>query len=496
MRCEKAAVSVIALIVFGLVLLAAAPSAKAQSASELKLNFIASDQKMMIYSCADRQLKIGQKMSVIRGGETIGTIEITEVKPKYCIAKTVDKKKDFQEMDTVVILTGAASTAAPAASAAPAAAPAASAPAASAPATASAPAAAPAAAAADAKPAAASTSSSTSSGGSSRRRSRADGSSSSSSTEAAPAASAETAAASTDSASSSRKSRRGGSSSSSSTDTSTDESAASAEAAPAEGEKKESPKSGSKKGEKKPADPRAYAFPTTYGATGLWTVPTANLQSKGTGAVSGYWGKYTTSGSYFQTEDFYKNYHENSELTIKNYGAAYGLTDVAELYIARYDRRLDALGYDMGGYVVIREDVKTNRIGVKYAPGKRIGLKKDTHKQWKYVVGAERFKADQTKGSRFYAVATLPYNKFNFHAGVFQMNYNGVAGKRIGSMGGVEFVVTPRLEMIGEVNLFQSDYEYNMALRYVVADQGAVLLGVRDITHTQMKSFGFSYSFN
>lgn len=328
----------------------------------------------------------------------------------------------------------------------------------------------------------------------SRRRSAAASNEGGAAEPAAASAPAAATAESTSTASSSSKksSRRGGSSSSSS------ETAAPAEAAPAEAAaapKDDKKPAAAKKTDKdqKPVDPRDISFMTTEGGSGLWEVPTARIIKKGRAGISYYWGKYSASASESETGQYGYDYSVSTSENLKSYSIAYGVDDNLEVYIgqqkAEATANLSVNGISASGDA----SAKNNDIGFKYKPGRRVLLKKDTKKKWDYAIGAERTKTSDIKGSKFYAVADFPFPKFNVHGGVFQINRRGIKGKRLGTEAAVEFVVTPRVLIFGEGILYQSTYTYNLAMRYIYKNTGALMLGVNDVTEMQIKSVGFSY---
>ncbi|MFA6450350.1 MAG: hypothetical protein WCX65_12825 [bacterium] len=463
----------------------------------MKINLVVSDEQLLIYAGANQGLKVGNKYSVVRDGETIGVIEITEVKERFSVAKIVSKTKDLQDMDNIVPAGAAAAKAEPAAKKESAA-----------PKAAAAPAAAPAAAAPETSPAAESKATSK------RRSSKVDESASAEKpadaapaeapaeaaaapkrtsrrgggSTAAPAADSEAAAAPADTADApKRTSRRGGAAS---TDDSSEADGAAADTK-ADAKKKDDAKAGGKKAISK--DPREINFATTEDGTGLWTVPTSRILDKGRAAISYYKSDYSLSYTEQRNDEYTSSEAGSLNMSSKALSLVYGVGNNIEVFASDVKDSAN-LSLTLDGYTATANGSAKGRVyGLKYKPGKRVILKKDTSKKWTYAVGAERTKYGDVNGSKFYAVADFPYPKFDVHGSLFQINRNGIRGKRLGTQAAIEFVVTPRVLLLSEVTLFQSQYTYNVAMRYIYQGQGALTLGLNDVTDMQIKTIGFSY---
>lgn len=439
--------------VFAAVMFFMSSAAAAQNDGSLVINLVVNDQRLLIYSGTQKGIATGQRYSVVRNGEIIGTIEIIEAKPTYSVAKVVDKKKDFQDMDTLVPPEKAAAAGATGAGKKEET---------SKPEEKSAE-----------KTGGGETKTETKPGEkeeskSSRRRSakvnEAESGAAAGGESAAPAEGSAAPAGEEAAPASEKKSSRRGRSSSSGESGATKKEEAPAETPAAAAEKKKEEPAKEKK--TVPNDPRAFAFATEKGFSGLWMLPTADIVEK----------RHAAASIYFQKAD-------DGDVDYTTTGFAYGLKKDVELTYSQTRTK-----FTNGSNT-------EQRFGIKYKLPKQYIFSKTTNKKWVMAVAAERYDVENVDGSRFYLMVDVPSQKFDFHGGFFQNNYQGIKGKRIGSMAGIEFTITPRWELLGEMFLFQGHYTWNYAMRYAYQGRGAVLLGLADATDVQYKSLGLSYNF-
>jgi len=484
MRWFYSACCLVALVLTAFFFPITAKTAKAEDENALRINLVISEQRVLIYAGLDKGINVGQKFSVVRYNEIIGTIEITEVKARYSVAKITSSKEAVQDMDMLIPegqkLSGPAKVESsipkqevtkPAASSdakTSAAAPSAPAPAASAPSNAT---------AADSQ-------------ASSRRRSSKVEESSSTESAAAATPAAETPA----KTSSGGRGRRGGSSAPPAEEASSEASSDASTSAADKSSAKSSASNSKKKSEK--IDPRAFNFPTDEGMSGLWTVPTAGIIEKGKVSFSHYYEKYSDSYSYREYGDFPEQKSFSTSTKNKMISFTYGIDDSLEIFGSQIKTTLNIEESLDGTPVPATSDsIKGHCYGIKYSPKKHLILKENTSKKWTYAFAAERTKFHDTQGSKFYAIADFPYQKFDVHGGVFHYSYNGINGHKYGSFAGVELPLASRTVLIVETVLFQTKYTWNYALRYIYQDRASILLGLSDVTDTRYKSFGVSYHF-
>jgi len=451
--------------------------------NDLKINLIVSEEKLMIYAGPDKGIEIGQKYNVIRNGKVIGKIEITDVKKTYSVGKILEKTQDIQELD-VIRLEGAVTTAAktePAKETQKE----------------------------EKKPAekkeevketkttkkdtAKSEKSTTSSTKSSKRRSsRTSSKSEDSSTEKTDESSAKKTVNKESTSSRRSSSGRGGSSRSKTTKK---EDTGNADEGGAEGAKDGKVAEAAKK-EKKKVDPRELAFPCENGMSGLWTIPTTDIIPKGKYALSYYQGSLDESK--YKTESVnniftYINSWSDYEQTAIS--VTYGVSENLELSISQINREGNVSSFNDNVYSEYKMDSEGNSIALKYNPRKKFLLKKDTNKEWSFAFAVERSEVEDVDGTKFYALMNVPTKKIDFNLGLYHFNFEGIVGKRQGTMAGIEIPFDSNLEFIGEMNLFQGDYTWSYAARYIHNEVGSILVGISDTTGMNYKSIGASYKF-
>ncbi|HOX27913.1 MAG TPA: hypothetical protein PLQ76_02030 [bacterium] len=221
-------------------------------------------------------------------------------------------------------------------------------------------------------------------------------------------------------------------------------------------------------------------------------MPTADVQAKNRYAASFYTGKYSFSESYKYDSDYLSDW---GSITDNSYSMNYGLGRGLE--ISGAERKVSGgYGYSYNEFSIATSGtIKGRMIGIKYNPGKKYFLNKTTAKKWAYAFGAQRYEYEHVDGSYFFGVVDVPTKKFNFHLSLFQDNYQGISGTRLGTMAGAEFAVTPSMVFIGEMTLYQGEYTWNWALRYVHQNRGSILLGLNDTTDYRYESLGLSFNF-
>ncbi len=476
-----------------IVVMFAGHAARAQESKSLKINLAVSDERLLIYAGSSAGVKIGQKFTVVRDGKSIGSIVVAEVKPTYSVAKVVEKTVEMRDMDELVefgkepVAADSSAAAQPAkrgmTESAPAVAPAPAveekkeeaAPAASSrgrrggaePAAAAAP-----AAAEQPAPAAASE------GTSSKRRGRASAAESPATAEPAPAAEAAPAAES----SSGRKRGRG---SSGSAEPIGDE--------PAAAEKKPAPE---KKEVKSPMD---LSFATTGGMSGLWMVPTTDVLDKNKFAVGLYASSYSESmgmkilSPMSDADTVYYGYW--MDLKDETIGLSYGLGKGLEVAFSQTRYHGSAMVYLDGDSESVSYDENNSSIALKYNPQKHFLLSESTNKKWETAFAVERFESGDSDGTTVYGLVNFPYDKFDLHGGIYHMSSQGLKGKKFGTLAGISMDISPELLFIGEVMLYQAEYTWNYAVRYIYENKGSVLLGLADADDMRRMTLGATYQF-
>ncbi len=473
----------------------------------IRINLVVSDQRILIYSGSDRGLHTGQKLKVFRGQRQIGLIELTEVHSSYSVARVVSKTEDLQDMDVLgapapeatekVAASKSAATGKTAVEKKTAVAKKAS------------------SRKTDAK--AETTKKETKESAEKKTTEKKSGRASSrrSSRGSSKAASDDDKKSDAGKSSSRSSRRRSASKSGSSEDASSGDSEKKSTSSRSRGRSKSSSsaadkssdkdKAGATKTEKaakeklKVVSPLLYKFPTSMGGTGLWTVPTADILDKGHYAASYYRGWYSAARSGYVYGPDTSSYIESIDYDEDVFSMTYGLGNRLEVYFALTNVSITSVkkttnmtpAFDRSS----NSDLDGNAIGIKYNPGKNYVLKETTHKKWDFALGGTRVQMDNVDGSEFYGVVSLPLKKFNMHAGLFYYNLEGMSGKNFGTMMGVEFPLRSDLSLIGEGKLFQSNYTWNAALRYIYQERGALLLGISDTDDTQVKQVGLSYSY-
>jgi len=477
-----------------IVVMFAGHAARAQEAKSLKINLAVSDDRLLIYAGSSAGVKIGQKFTVVRDGKSIGSIVVAEVKPTYSVAKVVEKTVEIRDMDELVEFGKEPSVAAASAVEQPAKRGMAE----SAPAAAPAPAveekkeeAAPAASsrgrrgsaepAAEAAPAAvAEQPAAAAEGTSSKRRGRASAAESPAAAE--PAAAAEAAPAAAES-SSGRKRGRG---SSSSAEPIGDEPAAVEEKKPAPG----------KKEVKSPMD---LSFATADGMSGLWMVPTTDVLDKNKFAVGLYASSYSESmgmkilSPMSDADTVYYGYW--MDLKDETIGLSYGLGKGLEVAFSQTRYHGSAMVYLDGDSESVSYDENNSSIALKYNPQKHFLLSESTNKKWETAFAVERFEAGDLDGTTVYGLVNFPYDKFDLHGGIFHMSSQGLKGKKFGTLAGIGMDISPELLFIGEVTLYQAEYTWNYAVRYIYENKGSVLLGLADADDMRRMTLGATYQF-
>lgn len=504
-------------------------NARAADYSGLMINLYVSDERILIYAGMDRGIFVGQRFNVFRNGRNIGSIVIVDVRTTSSIAKTVTKTFDFKDMDLLSPADG--TTVAPAwrtpsdnsdgtvkisdpsgmtrktpsvessdsssvttqeaieelskkkkiegtESSAPAAASSSK-------------------SSGDKKTAAKEdkkdtktetkkeedkeekkTSTKSSSRGSSRSSSRG---SSSKSDDSAATESEEKPADKEEKTSAKKSSRsRGSSSSASNSDDSKsdDKDAKKADAKP--------------KAPAKPLDPRDYAYSTNLGYSGLWTIPTTDVIGKNRSAFSYYHSWRAQSASNTTVYPGIKTVTSGYGLDLRasEYSFTYGVARNVEISLSKINISAAMTVNGVTGY----GNSDGHSIGIKYNHGmRRHFLEPTTAKKWSYAVGGHLTDMEGDDSTFIYGLASVPTKQFDFHAGLYFRNYNGMVGKRWGTMAGVEVPVSPHTLLIGEGDLFQSDYTFNVALRYIYRKRNSFLLGIADITEDRIKEAGFSF---
>lgn len=480
----------------------------------LRINLVVSDERILIYAGSEQGLYTRQKLKVFRGQRQVGLIELTEVHTNYSVARVVSKTEDLSDMD----LLGA-----PAPTEEKKAAPQKT------------PAAEKKAAAAEEKPPAKKSARSARSGSraaaddkkteekaekKSASRSSSRASSRSSSSRSSRSRGGSSAAQSDDggddksssSRSSRRRSSRSGSSSSAAADSDDDSSSSrgssrrgrsrGSSSSDADDKSKETDDKKEEKAAKEKLpdiDPLKFKFPTSRGGTGLWTVQTAKILDKGHYSASYYRGWYSASVAEIRHNDESSFYNSGYDYDENAFSMTYGLGNRVEVYFSLIEREITSSkrSINMAPDVdtTSRTDYDGHVIGVKFNPRQQYVLKETTSKKWEFAMGASRIQMDDVDGNEFYGVVSMPLRKFDAHAGLFYYNLEGMKGKNIGTMAGFEFPLTPEIVLIGESRLFQSDYDWNAALRYIYHERGSLLLGVADTVDTQIKQLGLSYSY-
>jgi len=475
-----------------IVVIFAGHAARAQEAKSLKINLAVSDDRLLIYAGSSAGVKIGQKFTVVRDGKSIGSIVVAEVKPTYSIAKVVEKTVEMRDMDELVEF-GKEPAAADSAVEQPAkrgmkeVAPAAAEPAPAveekkeeaAPAASSRGRRGGAEPAAEAAPAVAEQPAAAAEGTSSRRRGRASSSESPAAAEPAPAAEAAPAAEST----SGRKRGRG---SSGSAEPIGDEPAAVEE-------KKQAP------GKKEINSPMDLSFATTGGMSGLWMVPTTDVLDKNKFAVGLYASSYSESmglkilSPMSDADTIYYGYW--MDLKDETIGLSYGLGKGLEVAFSQTRYHGSAMVYLDGDSEGVSYDENNSSIALKYNPQKHFLLSESTNKKWETAFAVERFESGDSDGTTVYGLVNFPYDKFDLHGGIFHMSSQGLKGKKFGTLAGISMDVSPELLFIGEVMLYQAEYTWNYAVRYIYENKGSVLLGLADADDMRRMTLGATYQF-
>jgi hypothetical protein len=474
--------------------LLAGNQARAQESKSLKINLAVSDERLLIYAGSSAGVKTGQKFTVLRDGQSIGSIVITEVKPTYSVAKVVEKSVELRDMDELVEWgkeTSAAEVLAPeqpskrgmkeVAAAAPS-------PAAEEKKEDATPAASsrgrrgsaePAAEAAPA-PAAAEQPAAEADGTSSRRRGRATSSESAEAAEPAPAAEAAPAAAESSSG------RKRGRASGGSAEPLGDEPAASED-------KKSAPE------KKEINSPMDLSFATIGGMSGLWMVPTTDVLEKRKFAVGLYASNYSESmtmkilSPMSDVDTAYYGYW--LDLKDETIALSYGLGKGLEVAFSQTRYHGSAMVYSDGGSSSASYDENNTSIALKYNPQKHFMLTESTNKKWETAFAVERFEEGNEDGTTVYGLVNFPFDKFDLHGGIFHMSQQSRTGKKFGTLAGVGMDISPELLFIGEVMLYQAQYTWNYAVRYIYKNQGSVLLGIADADDIRRLTLGLSYQF-
>ncbi len=475
----------------------AGQATRAQESKSLKINLAVSDDRLLIYAGSSAGVKIGQKFTVVRDGKSIGSIVVAEVKPTYSVAKVVEKTVEMRDMDELVEFGKEPSAAENSAVEQPAkrgmkeVAPAAAEPAAAPVAEEKKEDAAPAASsrgrrgsaepAAEAAPAAvAEQPAAAAEGTSSRRRGRASSSESPAAAEPAPAA--ESAPAAAESTSSRKRGRASGGSAEPLGD----------EPAAAE-EKKTDPE------KKEINSPMDLSFATTDGMSGLWMVPTTDVLDKNKFAVGLYASSYSESmgmkilSPMSDADTVYYGYW--MDLKDETIGLSYGLGKGLEVAFSQTRYHGSAMVYLDGDPEGVSYDENNTSIALKYNPQKHFFLSESTNKKWETAFAVERFEAGEADGTTIYGLVNFPCDKFDLHGGIFHMSSQGLKGKKFGTLAGIGMDISPELLFIGEVTLYQAEYSWNYAVRYIYKNKGSVLLGLADADDMRRLTLGASYQF-
>ncbi|HPI75148.1 MAG TPA: hypothetical protein PLK80_00310, partial [bacterium] len=333
--------------------------------------------------------------------------------------------------------------------------------------------------AAEAAPAVAEQPAAAAEGTSSRRRGRASSSESPAAAEPAPAAEAAPAAEST----SGRKRGRG---SSGSAEPIGDEPAAVEE-------KKQAP------GKKEINSPMDLSFATTGGMSGLWMVPTTDVLDKNKFAVGLYASSYSESmglkilSPMSDADTIYYGYW--MDLKDETIGLSYGLGKGLEVAFSQTRYHGSAMVYLDGDSEGVSYDENNSSIALKYNPQKHFLLSESTNKKWETAFAVERFESGDSDGTTVYGLVNFPYDKFDLHGGIFHMSSQGLKGKKFGTLAGISMDVSPELLFIGEVMLYQAEYTWNYAVRYIYENKGSVLLGLADADDMRRMTLGATYQF-
>jgi len=237
------------------------------------------------------------------------------------------------------------------------------------------------------------------------------------------------------------------------------------------------------------------------GFSGLWNIPTKDIIPKHKVAFSYYHRWYDASDRLFNVTEAGSSYSISrwQDWEASEYSMTYGIMKNTEISISGRRTTMDGSimtsGLESNYNTRFYGEGEGYTYGVKFNPRHHYMLKDPTHKEWEIAFGALREEYEGLDNTYIFGVLSIPMPKFDFHVGLFHYNMEYDNGKEMGTMAGLEIPIQDDWIFLGEAILFQSEYTYNFATRYIYRERSSILLGISDTTDLQYTELGLSVQY-